>query len=194
MDATAAGEQAANEQALIRRFLDRGDGEDFRRLVEPHLPMVRRLLHSLLGGQREDMEDAEQEVLLELSRGLSGFAFRSSLATFIYSVARRRAVDLLRAAGRRRRLLERLQREAPSVAPGGQEERAAEREAARRRLLQAFRAVSPQHRQLVLLKDVEGFSIEEIAGLLALPVGTVKSRLHRVRLKLARQLRGRAWT
>jgi len=178
------------EEALIRRYLLGGQGEDFRRLVAPHLPMVRRRLYSLLGGQREDMEDAEQEILLELSRRLPAFAFRSSLGTFIYSVARHRALDLVRAAARRRRLLQRLRLQADTAAAEPVEEIVA----ARPSLLHAFQGVSPQDRELVLLKDVEGFCIEEIAGLLSLPAGTVKSRLHRARHRLARRLRGRTRT
>jgi RNA polymerase sigma factor (sigma-70 family) len=182
------------ESTLIRRFLRTGKGEDFRRLVEPHLPMVRRLLYTLFRGQREDMEDAEQEILLELSRRLSAFSFRSSFRTFLYSLARHRAIDLLRSAGRRRRLLRRLRLQARTATPVAEPVENAERVTAASGLLAAFRAISPVERQLVLLKDVESFSIEEIGGLLGLPGGTVKSRLHRVRRKLARLLRGRTWS
>ncbi len=150
--------------------------------------MIRRLLAGLLRGEPEELEDAEQEVLLALSRSLPGFRFQSSLATWIYSVARRRALDLLRSGRRRKRGLERL-RLLPPAPPADPLEPllAGERSA---RLLRAFRGLPAGDRQLVLMRDVEGFSLVEIAGMMRLPVGTVKSRLHRARARLARAVEG----
>jgi RNA polymerase sigma-70 factor (ECF subfamily) len=56
------------------------------------------------------------------------------------------------------------------------------------RLLRAFRRLSAGDRQLVMMRDVEGFSLGRIAGLIGAPVGTVKSRLHRARARLARDM------
>jgi RNA polymerase sigma-70 factor (ECF subfamily) len=154
--------------------------------------MVRRLLAGLLRGMPEELEDVEQEVFLAVARNLPGFRFRSSLATWIYSVARRRALDFLRSGRRRRRRLERL-RQLSAGAPAGTPADAStdplepllaqERSA---RLLRAFRSLPAGDRQLVLMRDVEGFALEEIAGMIRTPVGTVKSRLHRARARLAR--------
>jgi len=148
--------------------------------------MIRRLLAGLLRGEREELEDAEQEVLLSVSRSLPGFRFQSSLATWIYSLARRRALDLLRSGHRRRQGLERL-RLLPADPPADPLEPllAGERSA---RLLRAFRSLSAGDRQLVMMRDVEGFSLGEIAGLIRAPEGTVKSRLHRARARLARAM------
>ena len=146
--------------------------------------MIRRLLAGLLRGEREELEDAEQEALLAVSRSLPGFRFQSSLATWIYSVTRRRALDLLRSGRRWRRGLERLQLQPPDPTADPLEPLlAAERSA---RLLRAFQSLPAGDRQLVLMRDVEGFSLGEIAGLIRAPLGTVKSRLHRVRARLAR--------
>jgi RNA polymerase sigma-70 factor (ECF subfamily) len=150
--------------------------------------MIRRLLAGLLRGERGELEDAEQEVLLSVSRSLPGFRFQSSLATWIYSLARRRALDLLRSGRRRRRGLERVRaRLLPADPPADPMEPllAGERSA---RLLRAFRSLSAGDRQLVMMRDVEGFSLGEIAGLIRAPVGTVKSRLHRARARLARAM------
>jgi len=146
--------------------------------------MIRRLLAGLLRGEPEELEDAEQEVFLAVSRSLPGFRFRSSLATWMYSVARRRALDLLRSGRRRRRRLE-LLRQLPADPPADPLEPllAEERSA---RLMRAFQGLPEGDRQLVMMRDVEGFSLEEIAGMTRAPVGTVKSRLHRARARLAR--------
>ena len=57
-------------------------------------------------------------------------------------------------------------------------------------LLRLFQTLSFRDRQLILMKDVDGFSIEETAAILGIPKGTVKSRLHRAREKLAGRIRG----
>ena len=57
-------EPEVEDHILIRRFLDSGDPRTFQELVERHLPSIRRLLYTLFNGQREEMEDAEQEIVL----------------------------------------------------------------------------------------------------------------------------------
>jgi len=184
-DSPAAGEAAGEADfELVRRYVAGGDAQAFAGLVRRHLPMVRRLLAGLLRGEPEELEDAEQEVLLAVSRGLPGFRFQSSVATWIYSLARRRALDQLRRGGRRRRSLERLRLvEAEPPADPLEPLLAGERSA---RLLRVFQGLPAGDRQLLLMRDVEGFSMEEIAGMVHAPVGTVKSRLHRARARLAR--------
>ena len=142
---------------LVRRYLAGGDAQAFASLVRRHRPMIRRLLAGLLRGEREELEDAEQDVFLAISRNLPGFRFQSSLATWIYSVARRRALDLLRSGRRRRRGLERL-RLLPPDPPADPLEPllAGERSA---RLLRAFQSLPAGDRQLVLMRDVEGFPL-----------------------------------
>ena len=64
-----------------RRF---GRPKAFAELVERHRPMIRRLLYTLFDGQREEMEDAEQEIILCLFQRLEDFRFRSSFRTYLY--------------------------------------------------------------------------------------------------------------
>ena len=95
---TSLAEKPPAEEAdfeLVRRYLAGRDPRAFESLVRRHLPMLRRLLAGLMRGTREDLEDAEQEVLLAVAGGLAGFRFQSSLTTWLYSLARRRALDLL---------------------------------------------------------------------------------------------------
>ena len=171
---------------LIRRFLETGDPRCFRSLVERHQPSVRRLLWVMLDGAREEVEDVEQEVLLALYRGLGNFRFQSSFRTYLLSMARYRALDALRRRGRRRREERALRLLAPSLA--APREQVQELESAER-ILSGFRRLTDAERQLLLLRDVEGLSMQELAATLALPVGTVKSRLYRARTRLARILR-----
>jgi RNA polymerase sigma-70 factor (ECF subfamily) len=181
IEAGAAGE----DFRLVRRFLEVGDGQSFRRLVERHLPSVRRLLYVMLRGSREEIEDTEQEVLLALYRGLANFRFQSSFRTYMIGVARNRALDALRRQRRRRRREQELWRLAPAAADPLEQAQDHERA---ERVLACLDRLPVGERQLLLLRDVEGLSMEEMAATLELPVGTVKSRLHRSRARLARLL------
>lgn len=158
--------------------------------MERHLPLIRRLLYTLFNGQREEMEDAEQEILMCLFQGLKDFRFRSSFRTYFYRMARNRAIDCLRRAKSRERMRTRLNLGLWNRDPSGPEEQALRREAAGT-LLDIFRSLPSGDRQLILMKDVDGFSLEEMADILDVPTGTVKSRLHRARAKLAEYARGK---
>ena len=103
----APEESEVEDHILIRRFLDSGDPRTFQELVERHLPSIRRLLYTLFNGQREEMEDAEQEIILSLFQGLKDFRFRSSFRTWFYRLARNRGIDHLRRGRSRERTLAR---------------------------------------------------------------------------------------
>ena len=148
--------------------------------------MVRRLLAGLLRGMREEIEDAEQEILLAVFRQLGRFRGQSSFRTYLYSLARNKALDFLRRGRRRKRRLELLRRQPAAESPDPERELLESERTAR--LVAAFERLRPEDRQIVLMRDVEGFSMEEMSKVLGLPVGTVKSRLHRSRERLARIL------
>ena len=178
-----AEDSRAEDDVLIRRFLGSGDPEAFRELVERHLPSIRRLLYTLFNGQREEMEDAEQEIILSLFRGLKDFQFRSSFRTYFYRLARNRGIDCLRRKRSRERILDRVRQNLWNAEPEDPEQQALRREEIES-LLDVFRTLPLKDRQLILMKDVDEFSIEEIADILGIPAGTVKSRLHRARERL----------
>jgi RNA polymerase sigma-70 factor (ECF subfamily) len=180
--------EESEDTVLIHRFLHSGDQQTFRDLVERHLPSIRRLLYTLFNGQREEMEDAEQEIILSLFLGLKDFHFRSSFRTYFYRLARNRGIDCLRRQRSRERALTRLGLGLLNSESPGPEEQALRREEVRS-LLNVFQNLPSRDRQLVLMKEVDGFAIDEIAEILAVPPGTVKSRLHRARAKLARIIR-----
>lgn len=176
------------DHVLIRRFLRSGDPRTFQELVERHLPSIRRLLYTLFNGQREEMEDAEQEIILSLFQGLKDFRFRSSFRTWFYRLARNRGIDCLRRNRSRERTLARIKRDLPNPEHLGPEQQALRREEIET-LLSVFQTLASRDRQLILMKDVDGFSIEEIGQILEAPAGTVKSALHRAREKLLRAAR-----
>jgi RNA polymerase sigma-70 factor (ECF subfamily) len=177
----------AAEPALVERCRQ-GDPQAFARLVALHESMVLNLAGRLLG-DREEARDIAQDVFLQVYRTLGRFQGRSTLRTWIYRIVVNQCHNRQRWWRRRRRAaacpLETItpadEAQLAAVTPGESPfDRVARRERARR-LEAALLAVSFDHRAVLLLREVEGLSCEEIAATLDLPVGTVKSRLARAR-------------
>jgi RNA polymerase sigma-70 factor (ECF subfamily) len=170
-----------------------GDAHAFERLVAIHEGMVFNLAARLLG-DLEEARDLSQEVFLQVYRQLVRFEGRSALRTWIYRIVvnqcRNRQRSWRRRARERSLPLEALagsSREPRSAETSGPYEQARLRERAER-LQEALERLSFEHRAVLLLREVESLSCEEVAGVLGLPEGTVKSRLARAREALRREL------
>jgi len=173
----------------------RGDPQAFARLVALHEAMVLNLAARLLG-DREEARDLGQDVFLQVYRTLARFEGRSSLRTWIYRIVVNQCRNRQRWWRRRRRASScpideitpadeaRMAASIPSDSPFDQLARA-ERT---RRVQAALLGLSFDHRAILLLREVEGLTCEEIASTLGLPEGTVKSRLSRARDGLRRGL------
>jgi len=153
------------------------------------------MLSAMFRGNVPDIQDAEQEVFAALYASIGRFRFDSSLATFVYRLSRNTAIDSLRQKTRERRRILAVGRAAAGghgpaadrVVDPDEELARGER---RRRVGDALGRLSADERLLVLMKDCEDMGCAEIAAFFRLPEGTVKSRLHRTREKLARFLGG----
>jgi RNA polymerase sigma factor (sigma-70 family) len=169
-----------------------GDQQAFARLVALHEGMVLNLAARLLG-DGDEARDAAQDVFLQVYRMLGRFEGRSSLKTWIYRIVVNHCRNRQRWWRRRRRdrsvtweevspadAVELSSRSAAGTDPY-EECRRREREG---RVRAALARLSFDHRTVLLLREVEGLSCEEIAGTLGLPEGTVKSRLSRARESL----------
>jgi RNA polymerase sigma-70 factor (ECF subfamily) len=146
-----------------------------------------------LCGCAEDAHDLLQEAFLRAFERLGSFHGESSFYTWIYRIAVNLALSDRRrkkAAFRRRQT-----RRDDSIDPAddpSQTDPALPLERAERddRVHEALKALAPDHRAVVVLKDLDGLRYEEIAATLGIPVGTVRSRLHRARSELRERLRG----
>jgi RNA polymerase sigma-70 factor (ECF subfamily) len=188
LQAESLGAQATAESGLIDLCL-RGDANAFSRLVALHESMVFNLSARLLG-DKEEARDLSQDVFLQVYRTLGRFQGRSTLKTWIYRIT----VNLCRNRHRlwRRRRLDRCCR-LDDLTPADEARLGASQqdgetpfEQVRRReraqkVQAALLRVSFDHRAILVLREIEGLSCDEIAAALALPVGTVKSRLARGR-------------
>ena len=191
-DALAASPGA--ETGLIE-LCRRGDGQAFARLVALHERMVFNLALRLLGDP-EEAKDLSQDVFLQVYRMLGRFEGRSSLKTWIYRIVVNQCRNRQRWWRRRKRdrtsPLETLTavdeaKLSDAERHDGPYEHMRRTEQARR-VQEALAGLSFEHRAILLLREVECLSCEDVATTLGLPEGTVKSRLARAREALRRRL------
>lgn len=181
------------DEELVRGFVLHGEPGAFDELVRRHLPLVRRLLYAILAGNAEDVEDAQQEVLVALYRGLQGFRGRSAFRTWLYRFVRNRGIDYLRRITRMRARERRTAQLSPStgIRDGSDPEAQLLLEERRDQITEALGELPAGARGLLMMREVEGLELTEISRILGVPTGTVKSRLHRTRARLAEVLRSR---
>ncbi|MDQ6857867.1 MAG: sigma-70 family RNA polymerase sigma factor [Chloroflexota bacterium] len=175
----------------------RGDARAFDALARAH----ERALYSHVArilGPGADAEDVVQDAFVSAWRSMSGFE-GTSFKAWLFRIARNRAIDVIRAQKRRAE----LPLDPPDAddgpgwaepAAGGPEllDIAAGHEA--RAVVEAALALVPvEQRDALLLRDVEGFSYEEIASITVSELGTVKSRIHRARITVRNELVAKGW-
>jgi RNA polymerase sigma-70 factor (ECF subfamily) len=154
------------------------DGTIYRTHRARALAIARRIL-----GDRDEAEDVVQDVFSKLLSGRARFDGKAAYSTWLYRILVNTSINQLRSRKRRRKL--RLAPE-PSLTP---EQVAVGRECSAQ-LSGALEQMSPRHQQVVWLREVRGYSYPEIAHLLGVPEGTVKSALNRGRARLAELLAG----
>ena len=184
----------AGEAELIRRS-QQGDQTAFEQLVRRYQPKVFSIIANVLRGSQE-VEDIAQQVFLKLYFALPSFRFRSTLGTFLYRITVNECYDHLRKQRTRQALYAaELSEEEASKLERLEDERAtsglaeAERIELKETVAKLLARVSPEERILLTLKELEGFSIREIARVVEMNENTVKVKLFRARAKLARALR-----
>lgn len=177
------------EQELVERA-SQGDQDAFAQLVQANQNKIYSLTLRMTGNP-EDGADLAQEAFLRAWRTLPSFQGESSFSTWLYRLASNLCIDFLRREKRRRTAvsvtsLDDEDSAAPAEVPDhrftpeGELERRELRDAVGRALLK----LSDEHRQVLVLRELEGLSYAEIAQALALEEGTVKSRIARARLSL----------
>ncbi len=165
----------------------KGDETAFEALVRLYEKRVFALAVRMCGSQ-EDAAEAAQEAFLAAWQGLRFFRGESSFSTWLYRLTSNACVDLLRREGRHRAAAGpslddgELNCDVPDTAPSPQDE--AERRELRAQIEAGLRALSPEHRQVLVLREMHQLSYDEIADTLDLDVGTVKSRISRGRKQL----------
>ena len=168
----------------LLRATARGEGPAFHALMDRHAPHLYRVARSL-SATEHDAEDVLQETFLAALRGAGGFNGRASVKTWLQRILMRQAARAWNKERRSRAALPIEAAESRAAGPG-----AAVQTDQRVDLAAVLAALSPDQRQIVVLREVEQMSYEQIAQVLHVPIGTVESRLHRARRQMRTRLEG----
>ena len=176
------------EMHCVRRVLD-GDVNAFEQLMHAHEKTVYNLALRALGNP-QDAEDVTQEAFLKAYRSLSSFRGDSKFSVWLYRIVSNLCLDFLRA--RSRRPSQSLTVEDDEGEVGELEipdehfspEKLLDRKLTRESVQRGLASLPDDARQILLLRELKGLSYEEIADVLDLEPGTVKSRIFRARKKL----------
>ncbi len=182
------------DKALLRRLRDR-DERAFRELVDAHRDRVFNITYRMLGN-RAEAEDVAQEVFIAVFKTIDSFREESKFSTWLYRVTVNHCKNRIKYLARRHeRDRDELDEASPSAnnaalgpTKGVRPDRALEGAQMEVLLQEAIASLDEEHRAVVILRDVEELSIEEICDITGLPDGTVKSRLHRARAALRKKL------
>jgi RNA polymerase sigma-70 factor (ECF subfamily) len=179
---------SADDHRLIAECL-KGEPAAFGELVRRYQDRLFNTVYRLVDSA-EDAQDVVQETFLHAYQSLESFKGDAQFFTWLYRIAVNAAIS----QKRKRRVV--LSIDAARDASGGsghepldvsefsQPGRALEQAEEERRIQEALNRLSPEHRTVLILKDMEGQKYEAIADILQVPIGTIRSRLHRARLEL----------
>ena len=179
------------DQELVRRCLS-GENSAWESLLGIHTRKVYNLCYRFTG-RTEEAEDLTQEVFIKIFQTLKSYdADQGTFGTWMNRVARNHLVDHYRRT-RKERLTSSLDDEAHPVAEqageGNEADRMVEHREHTEQLQAGLEKLSPDLREAVILRDLQDLDYAQIAQILGVPTGTVKSRINRGRLELAKALK-----
>jgi RNA polymerase sigma-70 factor, ECF subfamily len=180
--------QRSDDADLVRRST-RGELAAFEELVDRHRPVVVRVAGGIVGA--EDAEDVSQDAFLRAFHRLERFRGEAPFRSWLLRITHNAALDHLA-----RRRAEPVDPQAVDATQPSAVRAPAERLELRERierLERKLRGLSYEHRAVLVLRDAEGFSYEEIAEITDSPLGTVKGRLHRARREFIEMLRANSY-
>jgi RNA polymerase sigma-70 factor (ECF subfamily) len=181
------------ERRWIER-LKRRDERAFTLLVRRFQGPVYNIVLRMMGHRREDALDVSQEVFVTIFKAIQSFRGESKLSTWVYRIAVNHTRNRIKYLARRHRDQHDAIEDTPQSRHQGGEaftssiprpDSQVEAERAEVFLKQAIGALEPEQREVLVLREIEGLTYEEIVDITGLRLGTVKSRLHRARQAIA---------
>jgi RNA polymerase sigma-70 factor (ECF subfamily) len=185
----AIGGAPGEIEALIQRCLQ-GEELAWNTIVQQYRRKIFNVAYKFVG-RHEEAEDLTQEIFLKVFKSLDTFDRRANFQTWLISVSRNLCIDHYRKVRQERQTIDRRvdASELSPVSPDPGPVSALEQQDRVVLLREALSALPESLRTAVLMRDIQELSYQEIAGRLRLPEGTVKSRINRGRMELARQIR-----
>ena len=188
---------STHEELLVRRLQQREE-RAFREVMELYQHRVYNLVFRMIGNA-EEAKDLAQDVFITVFKSVDSFRGESKFSTWLYRIAANHCKNRLKYLGRRSykatgELDEAAENEMQNAQPSATTphvdgpEKVYEGLELERLVQEGIRLLDEDHRMLVLLRDVDDLSYDEISTITGLPEGTVKSRLHRARLALKEHL------
>ena len=177
---------AEPDEELVRRYLA-GDPRAFAVLVDRHSPRVYNVALRMLG-DADEARDATQDAFLTVVRKAKQFRGDAAFSTWLHRIAVNACYDILRKR-RRQPMLRRVDDEGdplPDIAPPVADH--ADTTVGSIDVSRALQRIPDEYRIVLILADIQDLPYEEIARTLDVPIGTVKSRVHRGRVALARAM------
>jgi len=182
------------ELHLVKKSID-GDVDAFQQLIEKHQKKVFNIAYRMMGNE-EDAKDMAQEALVKAYRNIGKFRLDSAFSTWLFRIATNACLDELRKNKKKMDDIslnidktddgETLTKEL-AVDKNGPEVEFLKKE--RQRILaEGIKSLSEDYKRVIVLRDIQGFSYEEIAEICETNIGTVKSRINRGRSMLKEKL------
>jgi RNA polymerase sigma-70 factor (ECF subfamily) len=162
----------------------KGDGLAWETLVRSYQSRVIAVTRHYLGDP-EEARDVAQEVFIRLYESLDSLSDEQTFKPWLLRMARNASIDRIRRIKARPPASD-VPIDDARLESGSDPEQSAQRSARETLLRRAMARLGEQQREVVLLKEIQGLTLEEVALLLGLPLGTVKSRSNRARIELAR--------
>ena len=178
-------EEPSDDELAVKA--GQGDRGAFERLAWRWWDRIRGFCSALAGFDPEIAQDAAQETLIQLHRSISRWGKAGSFGSFLYGICKNVTKGMIRSRARTRRRQVSLQ-DGLSLEPEdpiGTTEEAVIKRDLQRQLAIAMRSLEIEDRELIYLHEAEGMAVKELAAMMGLPEGTIKSRLFRIRKKLA---------
>lgn len=177
-----------HDSELVARTL-RGDQRAFRELIERHHAMAFAAVRAVMG-DRDDVQDVMQVVYLKAYQGLAGFRGDARFSTWLYQIARREALDVCS-----RRRVEFADIETVEVAASAHHspDAAVDARSERAWIESALGELDESYRTVIELRYMAEKTYEEIAAIMGIPEGTVKTYVHRAKIEMKRILSRPAW-
>lgn len=173
----------SDDREIIDRHLA-GDKHAFEDLIVRYERRVWAICLRMCGNP-DDARDASQDTFVTALRAIGGFRGEAALSTWLHRIAVNASLDVIRKRGRAPTPVEEVPESTDTALGPDDEAIRADRSAAVHR---ALAKLSVEHRTVIVLHDLQGMQYPDVAATLDVPVGTVKSRLHRARMDLARLL------
>lgn len=173
-------------EKVVKECLE-GKAEAWRLLVDTFSRRIFNMAYQFCGGY-EEAEDLTQEIFMKIYTSLAKYDSRKNFTAWVLTVAKNHLIDAYRKTKR-----EKIQREdfnehlQAGIEPSPEAEMMAEQ--SRKLVWKGLGQLSPEIRLAIILKEIQGKSYEEVADIMNIPVGTVKSKINRGKIQLARLLR-----